>query len=177
MVFVWCQQALDKDSIMTEIVPYLSMPVHGPSPRAPIAEIVNTVPYKLKSGNHGKTLSNMPPHLLRHLNCLNEKYKNAKWGNGFKILLPTAMGSDKDRPVEKGNTERAGIVQRPERLLESPPGQQCLGTRHSKCEGQTENIGAVQNRDTGTELRQDTYGNRYHHQKRHERFGGLDTYR
>ena len=43
-------KVLDKDSIMTEIVPYLPKPVHGPSPKAPLSEIVNAVPYKLKSG-------------------------------------------------------------------------------------------------------------------------------
>ncbi len=43
-------KVLDKDSIMTEIAPYLPIPVHGPSPRAPVAEIVNAVLYKLKSG-------------------------------------------------------------------------------------------------------------------------------
>lgn len=35
---------------MTEIVPYLSPPRRGPSSRAPVAEIVNAVLYKLKSG-------------------------------------------------------------------------------------------------------------------------------
>ncbi|UOY05731.1 IS5 family transposase [Muricauda sp. SCSIO 64092] len=35
---------------MTEIVPYLSPPGRGPSSRAPVAEIVNAVLYKLKSG-------------------------------------------------------------------------------------------------------------------------------
>lgn len=43
-------KVLDKDSIMREIVPYLPVNVHGPSPRAPIGEIVNAVLYKLKSG-------------------------------------------------------------------------------------------------------------------------------
>lgn len=43
-------KVLDKDSIMTEIVPYLPRQFHGPSPRVPVAEIVNAVLYKLKSG-------------------------------------------------------------------------------------------------------------------------------
>ena len=43
-------KVLDKDSIMTEIVPYLPKQFHGPSPRVPVAEIVNAVPYKSKGG-------------------------------------------------------------------------------------------------------------------------------
>lgn len=41
---------LDKDTIMKEIVPYLSKPCRGPSSRVPIWEIVNAVLYKLKTG-------------------------------------------------------------------------------------------------------------------------------
>ena len=43
-------KTLDKDSVMTKIVPYLPKQIHGPSPRVPIAEIVNALLYKPKSG-------------------------------------------------------------------------------------------------------------------------------
>lgn len=43
-------KVLDKDSVVNEIVPYLPKPVHGPPPRVSLAEIVNAILYKLKSG-------------------------------------------------------------------------------------------------------------------------------
>lgn len=61
------------------------------------------------------------PHLLRHLNYLNEKYNNAKWGDSFKILLYDALRTNIDQGVEKENTQRTKIVRRLDRLLEKPP--------------------------------------------------------
>lgn len=43
-------QVLDKDIIENDIVPNLPTPKRGFSPRAPLAEIVNCILYKLKTG-------------------------------------------------------------------------------------------------------------------------------
>lgn len=43
-------QVLDKDIIETEIVPNLPTPKRGFLPRVPLAEIVNCILYKLKTG-------------------------------------------------------------------------------------------------------------------------------
>lgn len=61
------------------------------------------------------------PHLLRHLNYLNEKYKNAQWGNSFKTLLYDAMKLEKNGEVENTGVRRTEIVQRLQRLLDGPP--------------------------------------------------------
>lgn len=61
------------------------------------------------------------PHLLRHLNYLNEKYKGVRWGKNLRTLLYDAMEPDKDRPVEKGDTRKMKIVRKLEKLLGKPP--------------------------------------------------------
>ncbi len=43
-------KVLNKDSIMKEIIPYLPRPVHGHLTRVPLAEIINAILYKPKSG-------------------------------------------------------------------------------------------------------------------------------
>ncbi|HUH47515.1 MAG TPA: IS66 family transposase [Arenibacter sp.] len=67
------------------------------------------------AGHHQTCL----PHLLRHLNYLDEKYAGQQWANDFRGLLYDAM--ELDRAAEKGAVERTRIVQRLERLLEKPP--------------------------------------------------------
>jgi transposase len=69
------------------------------------------------AGHHQSCL----PHLLRHLNYLNEKYGDARWGTDFKVLLCEAMELDRDGPTQQG---RAIMVQRLDRLLEDPPARQ-----------------------------------------------------
>ncbi len=59
------------------------------------------------------------PHLLRHLNYLDEKYGGQQWADNFRGLLYDAM--ELDRAAEKGDVEKTRIVQRLERLLEKPP--------------------------------------------------------
>ncbi len=61
------------------------------------------------------------PHLLRHLNYLNEKYNNTQWGKGFRTLLYDAMEIDDNGHIEKQNAQRDQIVQRLQKLLERPP--------------------------------------------------------
>lgn len=67
------------------------------------------------AGHHQTCL----PHLLRHLNYLDEKYGGQQWADSFRKLLHDAM--ELDRAAEKGAVERTKIVQRLERLLEKPP--------------------------------------------------------
>lgn len=67
------------------------------------------------AGHHQTCL----PHLLRHLNYLDEKYKGQKWADNFRRLLYDAM--DLDRAEEKSTVEKMGVVQRLEKLLEKPP--------------------------------------------------------
>lgn len=61
------------------------------------------------------------PHLLRHLNHLNEKYDGATWGKSFKTMLCDALSLKKDGAVEDQNTQVAEIIQRLQGLLERPP--------------------------------------------------------
>ena len=61
------------------------------------------------------------PHLLRHLNYLNERYKGVKWGENLRTLLYDAMELAKDRPVGKGDAQKMKIVRKLEKLLEKPP--------------------------------------------------------
>ena len=77
--------------------------------------------WRAQTGTTAKYHQTCLPHLLRHLNYLNEKYNNAQWGNNFKILLHDAMERNKEGAIEKMNTQRVEIVQRLERLLEDPP--------------------------------------------------------
>lgn len=59
------------------------------------------------------------PHLLRHLNYLDEKYNGQQWANDFRGLLYDAM--ELGRAEEESTVEKMRIVQRLERLLEKPP--------------------------------------------------------
>lgn len=77
--------------------------------------------WRAQTGTTARHHQTCLPHLLRHLNYLNEKYDNTQWGKNFRVLLYDAMGLKKDRPIGKGSTERTEIVQRLERLLEDPP--------------------------------------------------------
>ena len=43
-------KVLDKDTIEMEIVPHIPLPKRGFAPTAPLCEIVNAIPYKLKTG-------------------------------------------------------------------------------------------------------------------------------
>lgn len=61
------------------------------------------------------------PHLLRHLNYLNEKYNNNQWGESLKSLFYDAMKLDKDRSTNDKSVRKVEIIQRLETLLEAPP--------------------------------------------------------
>ena len=61
------------------------------------------------------------PHLLRHLNYLNQKYKKAQWSRNFKTLLYDAIELDKNQEAKNKDVNRIKIVQRLENLLEKPP--------------------------------------------------------
>ena len=61
------------------------------------------------------------PHLLRHLNYLNQKYNNKMWSRNFKTLLYDAINLSKTKNVKILNTERIKITQRLEELLKKPP--------------------------------------------------------
>lgn len=67
------------------------------------------------AGHHQTCL----PHLLRHLNYLDEKYVGQQWADNFRRLLYDSM--ELDRTAGKDTVERTKIVQRLERLLEKPP--------------------------------------------------------
>ena len=67
------------------------------------------------AGHHQTCL----PHLLRHLNYLDEKYGGQQWADSFRKLLYDSM--ELDRAAEKGEVERTRIVQRLKDLLEKPP--------------------------------------------------------
>ena len=77
--------------------------------------------WRAQTGTLAKHHQTCLPHLLRHLNYLNEKYDNTHWGNSFRTLLYDAMELDRDRDIEKGNTQKNKIVQHLEKLLERPP--------------------------------------------------------
>lgn len=86
-------KVLDKDSIMTEIVPYLPNPVHGPSPRAPLAEIVNAILYKLKTGVQWHLLpvselfSGEPLHYKTVFGHYRKWCRNGAWKDCWAQLL------------------------------------------------------------------------------------------
>lgn len=62
------------------------------------------------------------PHLLRHLNYLNQKYDNKMWSRHFETLLYDAIDLSKSQNSKlTSNTERIKIVQRLEELLIKPP--------------------------------------------------------
>mgnify|MGYP000076199307 CR=1 FL=1 len=61
------------------------------------------------------------PHLLRHLNYLNEKYGNATWGKDFRRLLYDAIKLGKNGHIGNMKTQRAAAVQRLKVLLDRPP--------------------------------------------------------
>ena len=61
------------------------------------------------------------PHLLRHLNYLNQKYDNKMWSRHFETLLYDAIDLSKSQNSKISNTERIKIVQRLEELLLKPP--------------------------------------------------------
>jgi len=61
------------------------------------------------------------PHLLRHLNYLNEKYKNIKWGHILRTLLCDAMDLKRDRDMGKDPDQRDRILKRLGKLLDRPP--------------------------------------------------------
>ncbi len=63
------------------------------------------------------------PHLLRHLNYLEEKYRGAVWAVEFKRLLYDALELKRhyNGPCGKYQGDRANIVMRLAGLLERPP--------------------------------------------------------
>jgi len=61
------------------------------------------------------------PHLLRHLNYLNQKYKDVQWGNSLTTLLYDAMDLGKNVNSREKGVEKTKIVLRMENLLEKPP--------------------------------------------------------
>lgn len=67
------------------------------------------------AGHHQTCL----PHLLRHLNYLDEKYNGQRWADNFRRLLYDAM--EMDKAEEKSAVEKMRVVQRLEKLLEKPP--------------------------------------------------------
>ena len=75
--------------------------------------------WRAQTGTVAKHHQTCLPHLLRHLNYLNEKYGGARWGGDLKKLLHDAMELGKGG----ANTDvrRAAILRRRERLLERPP--------------------------------------------------------
>ncbi|MFK5972226.1 MAG: hypothetical protein QM485_03000 [Flavobacteriaceae bacterium] len=105
-------KVLDKDSIMTEIVSYLWIPVHGPGLRAPIAEIVNAVLYKFKSGVqwHMLPVSELFTGEPLHYKTVFGHYH--KWCKG---------GSWKDCWVQFLSRNRANIAFRAETLTVAIP--------------------------------------------------------
>lgn len=77
--------------------------------------------WRAQTGTLAKHHQTCLPHLLRHLNYLNEKYNGAQWGKSFKTLLYDAIKLHKKGHIEKQDTATAQIVQRLQRLLERPP--------------------------------------------------------
>lgn len=77
--------------------------------------------WRAQTGTTAKHHQTCLPHLLRHLNYLNEKYDGAQWGNSFRTLLYDAMELDKHGTVENLDTEKIKILQHLESLLARPP--------------------------------------------------------
>jgi transposase len=84
---------LDKDNIMEEIVPYLSRPGRGPSSRVPVAEIVNAVPYKPKTGVQwrlwpvGDLFSGEPLHYRTVVGHYRKWCRNGSWKDRWVQFL------------------------------------------------------------------------------------------
>ena len=64
------------------------------------------------------------PHLLRHLNYLNEKYSKNQWSRNFQKLLYDAIDLSKKQNIRQPNIETTKIIQRLGKLLEIPPDKQ-----------------------------------------------------
>lgn len=77
--------------------------------------------WRPQTGTLAKHHQTCLPHLLRHLNYLNEKYSNTTWGQHFKTLLYDAIMLIKENETQKKKPRRTKIIQRLERLLEDPP--------------------------------------------------------
>jgi hypothetical protein len=61
------------------------------------------------------------PHLLRHLNYLNQKYDVNRWGRNFQALLYDAIELSKKQDVGRPDIEKNKIVRRLDALMERPP--------------------------------------------------------
>lgn len=63
------------------------------------------------------------PHLLRHLNYLNEKYIHQQWSSEFQQLLYDAILLKKEKKFQSKqyNKERIWIIQKLEKLIKRPP--------------------------------------------------------
>jgi transposase len=77
--------------------------------------------WRAQTGTTAKHHQTCLPHLLRHLNYLNERYRDAQWGKNFRTLLYSAMELDKNRDIENMGVRRIEIVQRLQGLLDRPP--------------------------------------------------------
>lgn len=80
--------------------------------------------WRAQTGTPAKHHQTCLPHLLRHLNYLNEKYDDNKWGVHFKALLYDAILWKKENGTQKKNLGRTKIIQRLERLLDDPPNKE-----------------------------------------------------
>ena len=76
--------------------------------------------WRAQTGTVAKHHQTCLPHLIRHLNYLNEKYDGAPWGRHLKILFYDAMVIGRVG-AGKIDTRRAVIKHRLEKLLERPP--------------------------------------------------------
>lgn len=63
------------------------------------------------------------PHLLRHLNYLNEKFNKNQWAKKIQKLLLDAIEISKNTNLEQIKFKRVKIIKRLEKLLEKPPNQ------------------------------------------------------
>jgi transposase len=61
------------------------------------------------------------PHLLRHLNYLNQKYRDNTWGHDFKKLLYHAMKLANKDTGQNTKTQRTKTVMLLQELLDRPP--------------------------------------------------------
>lgn len=77
---------------------------------------------KTSAANH----QNCVPHLLRRLNYLNQRYPKSSWGVTFRKLLYKAIALKKKMSAKdyKNNTQRTGIIQELQKLLNHPPDKQ-----------------------------------------------------
>jgi len=77
--------------------------------------------WRAQIGTTAKYHQTCLPHLLRHLNYLNEKYSKIKWGQRMRTLLYDAMDLSGDRGARKRPAQRDRIQQRLKKLLDRPP--------------------------------------------------------